>query len=303
VPEPDETEEESAGRPIWTGTVTFGLVSVPVNLLPANRPKRVSLRMVSEEGTPLERRYFTSRDDRALQWSDIVRGFEVEKGKFVVLTEEELERLAPEKTRDIDLRLFVEAETINPRYFERGYFLTPAGGSNKAYRLLARVMEETGHAGIATFVMRSKEYLTAIFAENGILRTETLRFADDLRDPESIGLPPPAKPKPAEVKRLLTQMRKLVKADVALSEMKDPSAERMLKLVKKKVRAGEDVVSAPAEESDSSDVIDLLEVLQRRLDASKGGRAKPSAAKSSSRKTTRSARGAKRTRARKPKPA
>src|SRR5207248_7073669 len=106
-----------------------------------------------------------------------------------VVTDEELERLAPEKSRDIDLRRFVEAEAIPPMYFERSYFLVPAGGSAKAYRLLAATMEETHRAGIATFVMRGKEYLVAILSENGILRAETLRFSDEIRSPEDVGLP------------------------------------------------------------------------------------------------------------------
>jgi DNA end-binding protein Ku len=263
--EADEELEVASGRALWSGTVTFGLVSIPVNLLPANRPKRMSLRMVSEEGRPLKRRYFTSRDGKPLEWSDIVRGYEVEKGRYVVLDEDELERLAPEKTRDIDLRLFVPADEIKPRYFDRAYFLTPDAGSNKAYRLLAQVMEETGRAGIATFVMRSKEYLTAIFAENGILRAETLRFADEIRDAGSIGLPEPVKPKPAEVKKVAAQLRKLKESQIAAAEMKDPAADRMLRLVKQKLRSGEDVVDAPDDDEESTDVIDLLEVLQRRL--------------------------------------
>ena len=94
-----------------------------------------------------------------------MRGYEVTKEKYVIVTDEELERLAPEKTRDIDLKQFVPAESIPPIYFERGYFLTPAAGSQKAYKLLAETMEQSGLAGIATFVMRGKEYLVAIFSE------------------------------------------------------------------------------------------------------------------------------------------
>jgi DNA end-binding protein Ku len=297
VPEHDGELGAEAGRPLWSGTVTFGLVSVPVNILPANRPKRVSLRMVTEDGTPLRRRYFTSKDDKPLDWDDIIRGYEVEKGKYVALEDDELERLAPEKSRDIDLQQFVNAEEINPRFFERAYFLTPAGGSNKAYRLLAQAMEETGLAGIATFVMRSKEYLTAILAENGILRAETLRFADEIRDPESVGLPKAARPKPAEVKKLLTQMRKLNESTVSTTELKDPTAERMLKLVKTKKKKGEDVVELPEDDEESSGVIDLLEVLQRRLAESKregggeGGR-KSARKRSGARKRSAAKRGA-----------
>src|SRR5688572_16986915 len=127
------------------------------------------MRMVAPDGTPVERRYVCSKEQVELDWEDIVRGYEVKKGKFVVVTDDELEALEPRKSRDIDLRLFVRKDEIDPIYFERAYFLVPASGSNKAYRLLAKVMEDTDHAGIATFVMRKKEYLVAILAKNGIL--------------------------------------------------------------------------------------------------------------------------------------
>ena len=266
---PEAEDDVVEARPFWSGTNSFGLVSVPVNLLPANRSEGVSLRMVSPDGTPLARRYFTSRDDKELDWSDIVRGYEVEKGEYVVVDDDELERIAPERTRDIDLRVFVKAAEIDPMHFERAYYLTPAGGSTKAYRLLAKVMEDTGRAGIATFVMRAKEYLIAILAENGILRAETLRFANEVRTPEDIELPEPAKGKAAEVTRIRKQIEKLEETKFDPKELVDHSAERLVKLVKKKLRAkDEDVVDAPeeeVEEADTSGVIDLMEILQRSL--------------------------------------
>ena len=283
---PEAEEEVLEARPFWSGTISFGLVSVPVNLLPANRSEGVSLRMVSPEGTPLARRYFTSRDDKELDWSDIVRGYEIEKGEYVIVDDDELERIAPERTRDIDLRVFVKAEEIDPMHFERAYYLTPAGGSTKAYRLLAQVMEETGRAGIATFVMRAKEYLIAILAENGILRAETLRFADEVRTPEDIGLPEPGKPKAAEVTRIRKQIEKLEKTKFDPKELTDHSAERLLKLVRKKVKAkDEDVVDAPADDEeapDTSGVIDLMEILQRSL-AGESAAGKKKAAKKKTR--------------------
>ena len=269
---PDRDDEDAGGqeavtRSFWTGTITFGLVSIPVALYAANRSNRVSLRMVGPSGQPLNRRYFTSRDDRELDADEIVRGYEIEKGRFVIADDDELERLAPERTRDIDLRSFVKASEIDPMYFERAYYLTPAGQSNKAYRLLARVMEETDRAGIATFVMRTKEYLVAILADNGILRAETLRFADELRTPADIGLPePPAKPDAAEVKRMDREIAKRVEQRLSTKELEDHSADRLMKVVKQKVRAGEDVVALPEEEVERpSDVIDLMEILKRRL--------------------------------------
>jgi DNA end-binding protein Ku len=269
VPEWDEDDggQEAVTRSFWSGTITFGLVSVPVALYAANRTQRVSMRMVSPEGTPLTRRYFTSKDDRELDADEIVRGYEVEKGRFVIADDDELERLAPERTRDIDLRQFVDASEIDPMYFERAYYLTPNGQSTRAYRLLARVMEDTGRAGIATFVMRTREYLVAILAENGILRAETLRFADELRTPGDIGLPePPTKPDAAELKRMDREIGKQLETRLDTKELEDHSADRLLKVVRQKVRAGEDVVHLDESEQErSSDVIDLMEILKRRL--------------------------------------
>jgi DNA end-binding protein Ku len=271
VPDLDALAPPEVGGSFWSGTITFGLVSVPVNLLPANRSRRVSLRMVSPKGRPLARRYFTTRDEKPLAWEDIVRGYEVEKDSFVVLSDEELERVAPERTRDIDLRVFVAVEKLDPMYFDRAYYLVPAGGSTKAYRLLARVMEDTGRAGIATFVMRAKEYLVAILAENGILRAETLRFADELRTPEDIGLPEPVKPDAGMVKALEKEIGKLARARLDEDELVDRGAERLLKLVRRKVRSGDDVVEIEPEDDEElgSDVIDLMERLQRSLSGSR----------------------------------
>ncbi len=261
-----DAEQEPVTRSFWSGTITFGLVSIPVALYAANRSNRVSLRMVSPEGTPLNRRYFTTRDDRELDADEIVRGYEIEKDRFVIADDDELERLAPERTRDIDLRQFVKVDDIDPMYFERAYYLTPAGQSTKAYRLLARVMEETGRAGIATFVMRAKEYLVAIMAENGILRAETLRFADELRTAETVGLPEPAQPDAAAVRTMDREIGKRLDDALDPKELEDDSAERLLKVVRAKERSGEGVVHVEERESDGeSDIIDLMEILKRRL--------------------------------------
>lgn len=272
MPENEEELQSSGGRPIWSGTVTFGLVSVPVNIMPANRSQTVALHMVSPEGHQLARRYVRAKDEKELDRSSIVRGYEISKGKFVVLDEDELERLAPERTRDIDLRIFVDAEEIDPIYFERAYYLTP-NGVPKAYRLLAKVMEDTGKAGIATFVMRAKEYLVAILAENGILRAETLRFADEIRTPEDIGLPRPARVKPADVKKLETMIKRLTKTTFDKRELIDKTDDRLEALAKKKSKAGEDVIAAPApaETEEQGNVLDLMAALQRSLNASEGG--------------------------------
>ena len=274
--EPMEDSEDRggrSGRPIWSGTVTFGLVSVPVTLMSAHRPKRIPLHMVDEGGQPLSRRYFRQDSTHQLTQDEIVRGYEVKKGKFVTIEDDELERLAPEKTRDIDLRVFVPAEQIDPVYFERAYYLAPERGNTKAYKLLARVMEETGRAGVATFVMREKEYLAAILSENGILRLETLRFADEVRSAKQVGLPKPVKPKAADVKKIEASIKRLTKKSLDKRELVDRSLERMEQLAKKKARKGDDVVKVELPDDDDTQVVDLVERLRESLRAGKSKRA------------------------------
>src|SRR5262249_44947012 len=149
----------------------------------------------------LARRYYSQKTERDLEDDDVVRGFEIEKDRYVVVTDEELERLAPKQSRDIDLKRFVPFNDIPPLHFDRSYFLTPSAGSEKAYKLLAETMAKSDLAGIATFVMRGKEYLVSIFPENGILRAETMRFADEIRTPKEIDLPEKKRLPPATVKK------------------------------------------------------------------------------------------------------
>lgn len=262
----EESEEQSGPRPFWSGTLTFGLVSVPVNLFPANRSNRAPLRMLGPDGEPLSRKYYSEKTERDLDADEIVRGYEIDKGKYVVVTDEELDRLAPEKSRDIDLKTFVPEESIPPVHFDRGYFLTPAPGSEKAYKLLAETMEKGGKAGVATFVMRGKEYLVAIFAEHGILRAETMRFPDELRSPADVGLP---KKKPKVPAATVHKFEKLIggrsKKQMSPARLKDEQTEQLLKLVKKKSAQRKNVVKVESEEREPGKVIDLVAVLKKSL--------------------------------------
>lgn len=260
-----EENGQAGPRPFWSGTLTFGLVSVPVNLFPANKTSRAPLRMLSSEGEPLSRRYYSEKTERELEADEMVRGFEIDKGKYVVITDEELDRLAPEKSRDIDLKTFVPDESIPPMHFERGYFLTPGSGSEKAYKLLAETMQKEGKAGLATFVMRGKEYLVAIFAEHGILRAETMRFADELRSPGDVGLPKKAKISPATVKKFEKLISSRSKKQLSPRKLEDEQTERLLKLVKKKSAQRKNIVEVETEQREPGKVIDLMAILKKSL--------------------------------------
>lgn len=228
--------------------------------------------MLSPEGEPLSRKYYSEKTERDLDADEMVRGYEIKKDKYVVITDEELERLAPEKTRDIDLTRFVAEDSIPPMLFDRGYYLTPAENSEKAYKLLAETMEKTGLAGIATFVMRGKEYLVAIFADHGILRAETMRFPDELRTPKDVGLPKKPKVPAATVKKFEKLISNKSKKQLSTSYLEDEQTERLLKLVKKKSAQRKNVVEVESdgrEEREPGKVIDLVAVLKKSL-AGKG---------------------------------
>lgn len=264
----DDDEEQHQPRPFWSGVIAFGLVSLPVSLFPANRGKPVSLSMVDEQGNRLHRRYFCEKENRMLERDDIIRGYPVDKDRFIIVEDEELEALAPEKTREIDLRRFVPRDEINPVFFERGYFLAPDSDATKAYRLLAKSMEEEQRAGVATFVMRDREYLIAIMSEQGILRAETLRFHDEIRSPQQVGLP---KELETPDKKLSQKMHRAVEArsrkkfDPEL--LTEQQVKRLRELVDRKLADQKDIVEeAPDEEtSEDTNVVDLMQVLKERL--------------------------------------
>jgi DNA end-binding protein Ku len=240
-------------------------VSVPVDLYPGTRTNRAPLRMLGPKGEPLSRRYFSQKTNEDLEDDEMIRGYEIEKDKYIPVTDEELERLAPESSRDIDLRRFVDLQSIPPLYFERSYFLAPSEGSEKAYKLLAGTMETEDLAGVATFVMRGKEYLVAIFPENGILRAETMRFSDEIRSPKQIDLPEKKKVPAAEVKKFERLISKHADKHLSLKELKDEKTEQLMKLVEKKRKQHKDIVEVDEPQRDEGKVVDLMEVLKKSL--------------------------------------
>lgn len=257
-------------RPFWSGTLSFGLVSVPVDLYPATRAARVGLRMLGPDGTPLARRFFCPDEDTELRSDDLVRGYEYTKGKYIQVTDEELEALEPKKSRDIDLQHFVAVNAIDPVYFERSFFLMPSGDSGKAYHLLARVMERSKRAGIATFVLRDREYLVAIFASDGVLTAEALRFHEEVRDAGQLGISKKAKPDSAAVKQYAALIAKHAHDKFDPTSLHNEHNEALRELAAKKAKKKQDLVEAEGaeageEESDSAETIDLMRMLKQSL--------------------------------------
>lgn len=267
--------EHNAAAPVrsmWSGTITFGLVSIPVDLLSAVRPRQTAMKLVDKAGHALGREYHCSKEDKELSKDELVRGYETDEGKMVVITDEEFESVAPEMSGDIELRGFVPLEQIPPMYFQKPYFLAPSGNTAKAYNLLATTMEKTGRVGIGSFVMRGHEYLVAIIADNGVLRADTLRYADEIRTPDAIGLPKAKKPAAAKVSKFTKAIEGLKQTRLDLSELEDQDARALRELAESKQKKDEDVIhqrgleEADAEAAESSaKVIDLMEVLRKSL--------------------------------------
>lgn len=283
MPERAEKEKRNERRQpvgIWSGTVSFGLVSIPVALMPANRAGGPRFRTLAPDGTPVSRRWVCSKEEVPLDDDDIVRGWEVRPAKWVTVTDDELAKLEPEKSREIKLDRLVPCDEIDPLYFDRAYYLVPTGGSSKAYALLAKVMEDTQHAGIATFVMHDREYLVALLASNGILRVETFRFADEVRHPDDVGLPKPEKADPKRVAAFARALGKLEARRLDEKLLADDYAERVEALVREKREQGRDVVENPAAAAaEEGETVDLMSALRRALGGSRAASRRTSAAR------------------------
>lgn len=227
--------------------------------------------MLGPDGAPLARQYVCPEDGRVLSSEEIERGFEVAPGEFVIVTDEELRELAPRRSRDIALERFVARESIDPAYFERAYFLMPAGDPVKAYSLLAETMERSGRAAIASFVLRGRAQAVAILADRGLLRAETLRFGDELRAPGALGLPEaPEEGEPAREREMERCVESLAEPELDESELEDERSERLLELAREKRERGVDVVETSEaaedeEEEGGAQVVDLMALLKRRM--------------------------------------
>src|SRR5439155_2112239 len=174
-------------RPIWSGTISFGLVSVPVRMFPATESKELRFHFLDKKDlTPIAYEKVRRDDRERVDPDEIVRGFEIEKGRYVPLEEEDLDRLDIELTHSIDICDFVDLEEIDPIYFRKAYYLLPQDGAEKPYRLLVKALEETERVGIAKVVIRNKQHLAALRPYNGVLVLETMYYADEVRKPEKV---------------------------------------------------------------------------------------------------------------------
>jgi len=271
-------------RAIWTGSLSFGLVNIPIEVHTAVRDHRPHFRMLhATDRSPINFERVCQKDGKSVAWGDIVKGYEYEKGRFVVLEKEDFEAAALEKTRRIDVLDFVEADAIDDRYFDKPYYLTAKKGGEVAYALLREAMNESGRIGIAKFIMRETQHLAAVEGIGDALVLSTLRFADELVDARSLSFPSGKNLKKSE----LTLAQKLVDnlaAEWDPDKYKDDYQENLMRVIKAKMKGKEAKLVADERPRDSN-VIDLMERLRESLGQSGNGRTKKTVVRSKAKKT------------------
>jgi DNA end-binding protein Ku len=256
-------------RSLWTGSLSFGLVNVPVQLVSAVRDLDYHFHQLHEKDkAPIEQRRFCSKEDEEVLWEEVAHGYDL-NGKQVILTDEELASVQPRKTRTIDIEAFVELEQVDPIHFDHPYFLVPAGdseGTVRAYRLLVDTMSQQGRVALGRFVMRTKEYLVVVRARDGALSLTTMLFADEIRPTQEIRVK--AK-KPA--RRQLQNAEAIVQelcADWDPESYEDCYRKRLERVIdaKRKRRT----VEAPKPEKEPAPMPDLMEALELTLERLRG---------------------------------
>jgi DNA end-binding protein Ku len=261
-------------RPIWSGSISFGLVNVPVKLFSATSPKEIRFHMLHDkDGGRIQQKRVCSIDGHEVPWEHIVKGFEISKGRYVTVTREELEAFNPKGTKSIDIEDFVELGQIDPVYYETTYYLVPDRGAQRPYALLLEAMRKTHRVGIARFVLRTKQYLCAVRPMEKALALSTMLYADEIVDQSELeGLPgKEAAPREREL-HMAEQLVESLATDFQPEKYKDTWREEVLALLERKAQ-GEEIVAEPAAAEPSGKVVNLMEALQRSLAAAKKGEA------------------------------
>lgn len=262
-------------RSIWTGSITFGLVSIPVALQNASRSEELKFRLLrGSDLSPVNYKRVAEVDGKEVSWDQIVKGYEYEKGKFVVLKDEDFQRVDLEATDTIDIVDFVELTQINPIFFHRPYYLEPQKGGGVAYTLLRQVLADTNKAGISKVVIRTRQHLAAVKANGNLLVLELMRFADEIVDPSEIKIPEEKVPGKRELTMAKTLVDQLTE-DWDAARYTDDYRSALMKLIDQKVKSGgQELPAMGRAPKQATNVIDLASVLQQSLKEAGGGKAK-----------------------------
>jgi DNA end-binding protein Ku len=267
-------------RAIWSGSISFGLLNVPVKLYSAVARRNIALREIRDsDSARIKHRRVAEGTDEEVAYENIVKAYEITPGQYVALSKDEMSSLAPEKTRAIEVQDFVDLDEIDPIYFDSPYYLGPAEGAEKAYALLAKAMESSGKVAIARFVFRNKEHLAALRTNGGVLTLTTMRFADEVVPASELEEVLPEKA-PKVAKREQEMAEQLIDS---LSTGFDPGAyrdeyrEQLLALIERKAE-GKEIVASEAEAPQATKAPDLMAALEESIAAVKDKGAKPAKA-------------------------
>ena len=249
---------------IWNGTISFSLVAIPVQLVKAVDSGRISFHLLhNKDYSPLQRRMFCPKEEKIVPPDEIVRGYETGPDKYIVITDEELASVSPERSRTIEIIEFIDMKEVDPVYFDHPYYLVPAKGGEKAYRLLTEVMRRTNRAGLAKFVLGEREYLVAVYSSEGALALITLHYSEEILPDEDIS-PKEEKIESAEKTHIEKNIRKLM-ADFDPDKYADRRRKKIIDLLKKKLKEIPPVEAPHVEEEAGEGPADLLEALKESM--------------------------------------
>jgi DNA end-binding protein Ku len=254
-------------RAIWKGSISFGLVNIPIALYPATRREEFKFRLLRKSDlSPVNYKRVAEKDGKEVPWDQIAKGYEYEKGKYVILKDEDFQRVDVEATQTVDIKDFVEQEEIDPIFFHKPYYLEPQKGGDKAYALLRDALKDSGKVGIAKVVIKTREYLAGVKPDDGVLVLELMHFADELADPGKLHVP-----KKTEVgKREMNMAKSLIDSMSSKwnpEKYKDDYREALMEVIEEKVEAGgKEIEEKPKKAPKPTKVIDLVSVLQKSLE-------------------------------------
>ena len=279
-------------RPLWKGSISFGLVNIPVSLFPATRSaKKISFDMLRDsDHSRIHYKRVSEKDGKEVPWEHIVKGYEYEKGRYAVLNDEDFKRIQIESNQTVDIREFVEVSEIDPRFFEEPYFLAPEKGGAKAYTLLREALERSGKAGVAKVVIRPpREHLAVVKPLDGVLVVELMHFADELRDPSELKIPSQSVSQ-KELDMALSLINSMAGRWEPL-KYHDEYREALMDLITQKIKARGRKLPAPKTQPKESEskVIDLVSILQKSISEAGGKSRKASAHKAKSTKRKKAA--------------
>jgi DNA end-binding protein Ku len=270
-------------RAIWKGSIAFGLVNIPIELHTAVRNHRPKFRMLhAKDKSPVKFERVCLREGEPVAWEDLVKGYEYQKGRFVVLTKDDFKAAALEKTRTVDIVDFVKADEIDDRFFETPYYLTPSKGGERAYALLRDAIRETGRIGIAKFILRDAQHLAALEVIENALVLTMMRFGDELVDTSQYDFPTAEGVRKGELDMAKALVNSLA-SEWDPGKYTDQYRENLLRVIQGKLK-GKEVDLEPTGEPRQAEVVDLMERLRRSLEQT-GGTRRPAKAKGAAKKS------------------